>query len=66
MVEKPPLGPVVWLPPRAWCADHIGDRMSGPPCKNCVPIGGPHVFAFPDAPIDVIRRVHVMHRAGRT
>lgn len=32
----PPLGPPPVLPPSYVCADHQGDRFSGPPCPNCV------------------------------
>lgn len=35
---KPPLGEVPYLPPKAYCEDHQGDRMSGLPCPNCRPL----------------------------
>lgn len=55
MPDKPPLGKIPWLPPRSWCEDHIGDRYSGDPCKNCVPCGGPHDYVLPTATLAELR-----------
>lgn len=39
--QKPPLGPVPWLPPRGW------STRDGP-----VPAGGPHLFVLPTATLE--------------
>lgn len=61
--EKELLGPVPWLPPRGWCP-HNEDHSCG--CPSPIPIGGPHLFALPDAPIEVVCAVHVALREGKT
>lgn len=33
-----PLGRIPYLPPIAWCDDHLGDRNAGPMCPNCRPL----------------------------
>lgn len=51
----PPLGAMAWLPPRSFCVEHIGDRYSGPPCRNCVPCGDGHSYVLPTATLDELR-----------
>lgn len=47
---KPPLGRVPVLPPTHICRDHDGDRFSGKPCPNCVPIYSRPGIAYEPCP----------------